>query len=446
MRKHLIRLGVLALVLLAGLAFYLTRPDRADLSEQAVTGRVPQLSQARPQRIPTVRIAEPVGWANGQMPTAAAGLQVQAFAKGLDHPRWLYRLSNGDVLVAETNSPPREGGGITGWFMKLFMGRAGAGVPSANRITLLRDANGDGVADGRSVLLTGLNSPFGMAVLGDRLYVANTDALVRYPFRVGQTRITAAPETVVALPGSGNHWARNVVAAPDGKSLYVSVGSASNIAENGLEIEKNRAAIWQVDPVKKTFRIYATGIRNANGMAIEPRSKDLWAVVNERDMIGSDMPPDYLTKVEFGGNYGWPWHYWGGYIDDRVQPQRPDLREYVARPDYALGAHVAPLGLAFTNEMRLGNRFANGAVIGLHGSWNRVPPSGYKVVYVPFAASGFPVANSRPVDLLTGFLSADGKQAHGRPVGVIADRTGAMLVADDVGNVIWRVSQPLATR
>ncbi|MEP9402237.1 sorbosone dehydrogenase family protein [Sphingomonas sp. VNH70] len=440
MRKHVIRLSILAVVLLAALVFYLTRPDRAAFSEQAVTGRVPQLSQARPQRIPTVRVAEPIGWAEGQTPTAAPGLQVQAFARGLDHPRWLYRLGNGDVLVAESNSPPRDGGGITGWFMRRFMDKAGAGGASANRITLLRDADGDGVAEARSVLLTGLNSPFGMAVLGDRLYVANTDALVRYPFRVGQTRITAQPETVVKLPGGGNHWARNVVAAPDGQSLYVSVGSASNIAENGLDVEKNRAAIWQVDPVAKTYRIYASGLRNANGMAFEPRTKDLWAVVNERDMLGSDMPPDYLTKVEFGGNYGWPWHYWGGYIDDRVQPQRPDLREYVVRPDFALGAHVAPLGLAFTDAMRLGDRFGYGAMIGLHGSWNRVPPSGYKVVFVPFAPNGFPPSNAKPVDVLTGFLTADGKQVHGRPVGVIADRTGAMLVADDVGNVVWRVS------
>ncbi|KQN03618.1 PQQ-dependent sugar dehydrogenase [Sphingomonas sp. Leaf25] len=446
MRKHVIRLTIIVIVLLALLAFYLTRPDRARFSEQAVTGRTPQLSQARPQRIPTVRVAEPIGWADGQTPTAAAGLQVQPFAKGLDHPRWLYALANGDVLVAESNSPPREGGGITGWFMKRFMDRAGAGTPSANRITLLRDVNGDGVTESRSALLTGLNSPFGMAVVGDWLYVANTDALVRYPFRVGQTKITAAAEKIIALPGGGNHWARNVVAAPDGKSLYVSVGSASNIAENGLDVEKNRAAIWQVNPETKSFRIYATGLRNANGMAFEPRSKELWAVVNERDMIGSDMPPDYLTKVEFGGNYGWPWHYWGGYIDDRVQPQRPDLREYVVRPDYALGAHVAPLGLAFTDAMRLGDRFGNGAVVGLHGSWNRVPPSGYKVVYVPFGTNGFPLPNSRPVDLLTGFLTADGKQVHGRPVGVIADRTGAMLVADDVGNVVWRVSQPRAAR
>lgn len=439
MRKHLLRLAAILLVLLLALGWWLFSPDRAELPEDAVTGAQPRLSRAREQTIPTVRIAKPIGWTGDTMPTPAQGLRVQPFARGLDHPRWLYRLANGDVLVAESNSPPREGGGLKGWVMKLFMGRAGAGMPSANRITLLRDADGDGVAEQRSALLTGLNSPFGMAVVGDWLYVANTDALVRFPFRVGQTRITANAEKVVDLPGGGNHWTRNVVADPEGKTLFVTVGSASNIAEDGLEIEKNRAAILEVDPLVKKFRIYASGLRNPNGMAFEPNSRALWTVVNERDMIGSDMPPDYMTRVEFGGFYGWPWHYWGGYVDDRVQPQRPDLREYTARPDYALGAHTASLGLAFAGDAKLGSRFASGAFIGQHGSWNRVPPSGYKVVFVPFAANGFPVKGAKPVDVLTGFLDQDGK-ARGRPVGVITDRSGGLLVADDVGNVIWRVS------
>ncbi|MBB3912503.1 PQQ-dependent sugar dehydrogenase [Sphingomonas desiccabilis] len=439
MRKHLLRLAAVFLVLLLALGWWLFSPDRAKLPEDAVTGAQPQLSRAREQTIPTVRIAKPIGWTGDAMPTPAQGLRVQPFARGLDHPRWLYRLANGDVLVAESNSPPREGGGLKGWVMKLFMGRAGAGVPSANRITLLRDADGDGVAEQRSALLTGLNSPFGMAVVGDWLYVANTDALVRFPFQVGQTRITANAEKVVDLPGGGNHWTRNVVANPEGKTLFVTVGSASNIAEDGLEVEKNRAAILEVDPLVKKFRIYASGLRNPNGMAFEPNSRALWTVVNERDMIGSDMPPDYMTRVEFGGFYGWPWHYWGGYVDDRVQPQRPDLREYTARPDYALGAHTASLGLAFAGDAKLGPRFASGAFIGQHGSWNRVPPSGYKVVFVPFAANGFPVKGAKPVDVLSGFLDQDGK-ARGRPVGVITDRSGGLLVADDVGNVIWRVS------
>jgi glucose/arabinose dehydrogenase len=439
MRKHLIRIAVIALVLLVAFLWWLFSPDRAELPEQAVTGAQPQLSRAREQTVPTVRIAKPIGWSGNVMPTPAAGLRVQPFARDLDHPRWLYRLANGDVLVAESNSPPREGGGLKGWVMGLFMGRAGAGVPSANRITLLRDADGDGVAEQRSALLTGLNSPFGMVVVDKWLYVANTDALVRFPFQVGQTRITAQAEKVVELPGGANHWVRNVVANPDGPTLFVTVGSASNIAENGLDIEKNRATILEVDPLVKKFRIYASGLRNPNGMAFEPQTGALWTVVNERDMIGSDMPPDYMTRVEFGGFYGWPWHYWGGYVDDRVQPQRPDLREYVARPDYALGAHTASLGLTFSGDAKLGQRFANGAFIGQHGSWNRVPPSGYKVVFVPFAANGFPVKGVKPVDVLTGFLNKDG-EAQGRPVGVITDRTGGLLVADDVGNVIWRVS------
>ena len=439
MRKHVIRLAVVLAILGGILAWWLTRPDVAQLPENAVTGVTPQLSQPRGQSIPTVRIAKPVGWAQGTAPTPAAGLKVNAFARGLEHPRWMHRLPNGDVLVAETNSPPRKGGGITGFFQRVFMGRAGAGVPSANRITLLRDADADGVAEVRTVLVGGLNSPFGMTLQGRWLYVANTDALVRFPFQVGQTRITAAPETIVRLPGGENHWARNVIAAPDGETLYVTVGSASNIAEKGLPIEKNRAVILQVFPDQKRFRAFATGLRNPNGMAIEPQTGALWTVVNERDQIGSDLPPDYLTRVELGDFFGWPWHYWGGYIDQRVQPQRPDLREYVRRPDYALGAHTASLGLAFASDTRLGARFANGAFIGQHGSWNRVPPSGYKVIFVGFGANGFP-AKAGPVDVLTGFLSADGKQAFGRPVGVIGDQGGALLVADDVGNVIWRVA------
>jgi glucose/arabinose dehydrogenase len=455
--KRLLVLLVALIVVGGGVLFYLSRPDKAQLSEQAVTGRVPQLSTTRTQTLPTVGIAKPVGW-NGSKPTPAAGLQVVAFADKLDHPRWLYRLPNGDVLVAETNSPPRKGGGITGFFMRVFMGRAGAGVPSANRITLLRDTNGDGVADQRSALLTGLNSPYGMALVGNWLYVANTDALVRFPFTPGQTQITAKPEKIVDLPGGGNHWARNVVAAPDGKSLYVSIGSASNIAENGLEEEgaaytaaspaemarasskAGRAMIVQVFPDTKRLRLFAWGLRNVNGMGFEPHTGALWAVVNERDMLGSDMPPDYLTQVDFGSFYGWPWNFWGGYVDKRVTPERPDLREYTKRPDFALGAHTAPLGMSFATDAKLGDNWGNGVFVGLHGSWNRKPPSGYKVVYVPFADNGFPVRDAKPVDVLTGFINPDGKTVKGRPVGVITDATGALLVADDVGNMIWRVS------
>lgn len=455
MLKRILIVIALVVALCVALWFWFGRPDAARLAEAAVTGRIPQLSEPRPQEVPTVGIARPAGWQGGARPQPAAGLRVAAFAQGLDHPRWLYRLPNGDVLVAETNSPPRDGGGITGWVMRYFLHRAGADAPSANRITLLRDSNGDGVADQRFAFLTGLNSPFGMALVGDWLYVANTDALVRFPYRAGETRITAAPERIVALPGGGDHWARNVVAAPDGKSLYVSVGSSSNIAENGLAAEGQvyarptpfgtsardaRAAILQVYPENRSLRLFAWGLRNPNGMAFEPHSGSLWTVVNERDMLGSDMPPDYLTQVDIGTFYGWPWNYWGGYVDKRVQPERPDLVQYSRRPDYALGAHVAPLGLAFAADARLGPQFANGAFVGLHGSWNRQPLSGYKVVFVPFGTNGFPLPRAKPVDVLAGFLSPDQKAAYGRPVGVITDAQGALLVADDVGNTVWRVS------
>lgn len=441
-RILIIIVGLIAVA--AAFLFYVSRPDKARLDADAVAGQRPQISEPRAETFPTVRIAKAVGWPQGAKPTAAAGLNVNAFASGLDHPRWIYRLPNGDVLVAESNSPPREDGGITGWLMKLFMSRAGAGVPSANRITLLRDADGDGVAEARSVLLSadnGLDSPFGMLLVGETLYVANHNALIRFPFTPGQTKIAGKGEKVVDLPGGGNHWTRDVILGPDGTKLLVSVGSASNIAEKGMDVEKNRATILEVDPVSKTFRIFAAGLRNPVGLALNPDTKRVWSAVNERDMLGSDMPPDYITQVDLGSFYGWPWHYWGGYEDKRVKPGRPDLREYTARPDFALGAHVAPLGLAFAADMRLGNRFANGAFVGLHGSWNRVPASGYKVVYVPFGERGMPAPGAKPVDVLTGFLSADG-EAMGRPVGVTADRTGALLVADDVGNVIWRVSAP----
>lgn len=441
MRKHILIFGGILILVAAAILFYMTRPDRARYEVEAVMGHAPKIAAPRTQTIPTVKVAEAIGWPQGRTPVAAQGLTVQAFASGLDHPRWMYRLPNGDVLVAETNSPPREEGGIQNWVMKKLMGRAGAGVPSANRITLLRDADGDGVAEARSVLLEGLNSPFGMALVGEHLYVGNTDALVRFPFRVGQTRITAPAETIVDLPAAGNHWTRNIIASEDGRFIYVAVGSDSNIGEKGLDRETNRAAILEVDVANRTFRPYVTGIRNPVGMAIEPQTGAIWTVVNERDMLGSDGPPDYLTRVQFGNYYGWPHSYWGGYVDDRVQPKRPDLREYAARPDYALGAHTASLGLAFANDARLGGPFARGAFIGQHGSWNRVPPSGYKVVFVPFGENGFPVRGQLPIDVLTGFLNDEG-QAMGRPVGVITDQRGALLVADDVGNVIWRVSGP----
>ncbi len=438
MRKHV--LAVIGLLVALGVAIflYLSWPDKARVDIAAVTGARPTIGAAREQVVPTVETADPIGWKAGEAPAVATGLKVAAFATGLQHPRWLYRLPNGDVLVAETNSPPREGGGIKGWVMRHLLGKVGAGVPSANRITLLRDANGDGVAELKTAFMTGLNSPSGMALLNGQLYVANTDALVRVPYRDGATKIDAKPETVVTYPGGGNHWSRNVIVAEDGKTLYVSVGSATNIADNGLDAERNRAAILQVYPDQKKFRVFATGIRNANGMALVPGTNRLWTVVNERDMLGSDLVPDYLTAVELGDHFGWPWYYWGGYIDTRVEPRNPQLQQYAKRPDYALGPHVAALGLTFADGAKLGDRFARGAFIGEHGSWNRKPLSGYKVVFVPFDANGWPVKGAKPTDVLTGFVNADG-DAHGRPVAVIVDKGGALLVADDVGNSIWRV-------
>lgn len=438
MLKHVLRLSLLLLVIGAGALYWLTRPDVAQHPIESVMGVRPDITAARRQSVPTVKVAKAVGWPAGAMPTPAPGLKVAAFATGLDHPRWLYRLPNGDVLVAETNAPPNQGGGLWGMAEKLIMKRAGAGVPSANRITLLRDADGDGTAEVKTTLIAGLNSPLGMALVGGYLYIANTDALVRVPFTPGQMRITAAPEKVVALPAGGQHWARNVVPAPGGKTLFVSVGSSTNIADKGIEAEDHRADILEVAPETKTLRIFAAGLRNPVGMAFEPKSGRLWTVVNERDMLGSDLPPDYMAAVDLGDHFGWPWYYWGGYPDTRVEPQNPALQEYAKRGDFALGPHTASLGLAFAGDAKLGPRFANGAFVGQHGSWNRVPASGYKVIYVPFGDRGFPVTGTKAIDVLTGFLDADG-QARGRPVGVITDATGALLVADDVGNTIWRV-------
>ena len=416
--------------------------DDASLPVAAGTGPNPQLPAPKSSLIPTVNIAPARGWPAGGTPTAAAGLKVAAFAEGLDHPRWLYVLPNGDVLVAETNSPPKpdDAKGIKGWAMKLVMGRAGAGVPSANRITLLRDADGDGVAETRSIFLEGLNSPFGMALVGENLFVANTDAVVRFPYRPGETRITTPGERLAALPaGSINHhWTKNLVASADGNRLYASIGSNSNVAENGIEAEAERAAILEIDARTGQHRVYASGLRNPVGMGWEPRSGMLWAAVNERDEIGSDLVPDYMTSVRDGGFYGWPYSYYGQHVDTRVSPQRAELVARAIPPDYALGPHTASLGLSFAEGSSLPAPFRDGAFVGQHGSWNRRPASGYKVVFVPFA-EGKP--NGTPMDVLTGFLDGDGR-ALGRPVGVTIDRRGALLVADDVGNKVWRVTAP----
>jgi glucose/arabinose dehydrogenase len=414
--------------------------DVATLSVADGTGPRPGLPPPAKSLIPTVHIAPAIGWPSGVTPQPAPGTRVAAFADALDHPRWLHVLPNGDVLVAETNAParPEDGKGIKAWVAGWVMKRAGAVTPSADRITLLRDTNGDGVADVRTVLLSGLHSPFGMALVGDKLYVANSDAVLRFPYAVGDTRITAPGEVLLELPaGSINHhWTKNLIASADGRKLYVTVGSNSNVAENGMAAEEGRAAIWEVDIATGAHRIFASGLRNPNGLAWEPRSQALWTVVNERDELGSDLVPDYLSSVRDGGFYGWPYSYYGQHVDERVTPPRPDLVAKALVPDYALGPHTAPLGLASSAGSSLPAAFGYGMFIGQHGSWNRRPHSGYKVIFVPFE-SGRP--SGVPIDVLTGFLNPDG-QAHGRPVGVALDRQGALLVADDVGNVVWRVS------
>ena len=412
--------------------------EQARLPVSAGMGPNPELPPPKTSLIPTVHIAPAKGWPDGVAPTAAPGLAVTSFADGLDHPRWLHVLPDGDVLVAETNGPPRpeDARGIKGWAMKLVW--AGAATPSADRITLLRDADGDGIVESRSVFLDGLHSPFGMALVGRDFYVANTDAVVRFPYEEGRTQITAPGVKVVDLPAGpiNHHWTKNLIASRDGSRLYVAIGSNSNVAENGIAAEEGRAAIWEVDPSTGRHRIFASGLRNPVGLALEPETGVLWTTVNERDELGSDLVPDYMTAVEDGAFYGWPYSYFGAHVDRRVKPQRPDLVARAIVPDYALGAHTACLGLAFAEGNRLTPEFSSGAFVGQHGSWNRRPRSGYKVIFVPFEG-GRPAG--APVDVLTGFLSAEG-DALGRPVGVAFDRQGALLVADDVGNRIWRVA------
>ena len=431
-----------ALLLVAGCG------ETAKLAPELTTGPRPQLAQPNKTLIPTVNVATAVGWTDTASPIPAEGLQVTALARGLDHPRWVYTLPNGDILVAESNKPPKPGGSSDGgsgvvakvrnWVMGKLMARAGAGVPSANRITLLRDADGDGLAEVKQVFMTNLMSPFGMALVGNELFIANADALVKVPYTEGQTSISVNPTLVTQLPaGINHHWTKNVIANADGSKLYVTVGSNSNIGENGLAAEEGRAAIWEVDTKTGAKRLFATGLRNPNGMGWDPDTKALWTVVNERDEIGSDLVPDYLTSVKDGAFYGWPWSYYGGVVDARVQPQNPQMVAKAIAPDYALGSHVAPLGMAFSRPGGMPEQFASGAFIGEHGSWNRKPKSGYKVVFVPFIG-GKP--SGPPIDVLTGFLSADEK-AHGRPVGVALDKAGALIVADDVGNTVWRVSK-----
>jgi glucose/arabinose dehydrogenase len=412
----------------------------ARLPVAAGTGPNPVLPKPSTSLIPLVNVVDAKRWPANRTPIAAPGTIVTAFARGLNHPRWLYVLSNGDVLVAETNAPkrPDDAKGIKGWFFKKFQKKAGGAVPSANRITLLRDTDGDAVADLRTVFIANLNSPFGMALVGNNFYVANSDALVRFPYTPGETQITAAATKVADLPGGtlNHHWTKSLIASPDGSKLYVGVGSNSNVAENGIDKEADRAAIWEIDAATGSHRVFASGLRNPVGMAWVPETGALWVSVNERDELGSDLVPDYMTSVKDGGFYGWPYSYYGQIVDTRVKPPRPDLVATAIKPDYALGPHTASLGLTWSGATTLPAPFNHGMFVGQHGSWNREPRSGYKVIYVPFGG-GMP--SGQPIDVLTGFVKDNG-DAYGRPVGVAIGKRGALLVADDVGNSVWRVS------
>ena len=442
-KAHIRNILILLVIAMGGGLWYLFTPDVAKLDIAKMQGQTPDITQIRRENFPTIQIADVVGWKKGEMPTPAAGMKVTPFAADLAHPRNMLVLPNGDVLVAESNAPERETQGAQDWIAKNLILKANAGGKSANRITLLRDADGNGVAEMRTVLVEGLNSPYGMALVKDQLYIANTDAVRVYPYTLGQTKITDPGKDVIPLPAQApnNHWTRNLLHDVKGNRLYVTIGSNSNIGENGMESEEHRAQIKELDLAKGRSSVFAYGLRNPTGLAFNPDTGTLWTSVNERDMLGSDGPPDYLTSVTFGTFYGWPYFYWGNQEDRRVKQDRMDLKQYSKRPDYALGPHVAALGMTFNSGAGLGDSFARGAFVAQHGSWNRKPKSGYKVVFIPFTAQGFPPKDVKPVPVLTGFLSKDEKTAFGRPAAVSIDSKGALLVADDSGNMIWRVTK-----
>lgn len=427
----------------AASALALVACDRpAALPEEAGYGPNPTLPEPKSSWFPTIKVAEAIGWKPSEKPAAVNGGQVTAFATGLQHPRWLYELPNGDILVAESDAPPKPGdkkGGIRAWVQGLFMKKAGSQTPSANRITLLRDKDGDGVAETKTIYVENLTSPFGMALVGDQLYIANADALVRLPYKEGEAKISVAPVKVADLPaGRNHHWTKSLVASADGSKLYVGVGSNSNVGENGMAEEDRRAAVLEIDAATGATQVFATGLRNPVGIDWNPVTKELWVAVNERDEIGDDLVPDYMTSVKRDGFYGWPYSYYGQNVDKRVDPPRPELVAKAIKPDYALGAHTASLGMTFVKEGRLGQSYQGGAFIGQHGSWNRERPAGYRVIFVPFS-EGKPSGAPRPI--LAGFLNEQG-QARGRPVGVLVDQRNGLLVADDVGNAVWRVTVP----
>jgi glucose/arabinose dehydrogenase len=436
------RVSLKAVAFLALVAAACSRPSTTP--PEAQYGPDPKLPPPHRSLLPVILVAPVIGWKAGETPTPGQNFAVQPFATGLNHPRWLYVLPNGDVLVAETAAPGTDKpGGIRGWVQRHAMKKEGSAVPSPNRLVLLRDADGDGTAESKTVFLQGLRSPLGMTLVGPHLYVANTDALMAYPYVVGQTAITAQGRKITDLPAwpIDHHWVKNVVASPDGAKFYVSVGSNSNVGENGMDVEDRRASILEVDRQTGAARVFASGLRNPVGMDFNPVTNQLWTVVNERDEIGNDLVPDYLTAVKDGGFYGWPYSYWGQNVDERARGQKPELVARAIKPDYALGSHTASMGLAFYRGTLFPPRYQGGAFIGQHGSWNRDPPVGYRVIFVPFA-NGAP--SGPPEEVLGGFLTKD-RQAHGRPVGVAVDRTGALLVADDVGNAVWRVTPRVAT-
>jgi glucose/arabinose dehydrogenase len=413
-----------------------------DFDPATQIGSNPQLPAPQMALLPDMRVAEVVGWQGNEAPTVAAGLMISAYAKDLVNPRSVHTLPNGDVLVIQSRGPAgapvsRPKDVIRGWIMSIAYGGGGGPPKESNKITLLRDKDRNGTVDERFDLLTGLNSPFGVAWIDDTLYVAATDAILAYPYHLGDTKITAEPTVLTPLPGGpiDHHWTKDLALSPDGKSLFASVGSNSNILENGLEAEKGRAAIWQIDRATGAARVFASGMRNPNGLTFHPETGALWAVVNERDELGPNLVPDYLTSVQEGAFYGWPWSYYGDHIDPRVYPQRPDMVKAAIPPDFALSSHVAPLGLAFSYGSALPEAFRSGALVGEHGSWNRNAYNGYRVVYVPFKG-GKPVGTVQ--DVVTGFIAGD--KARGRPVGLGIDGTGALLIADDAGNTVWRVA------
>jgi len=443
-KKLLIGLLVL-IVALAIAAYFILRGDPADHTLEEVSGTDPVISEPDPQTIPTVVIASPVGWKDGEAPVVPQGYTVNRFATGLEHPRTMLALPNGDIVIAESNAPARivAGGGITNLVAGFLFRKAGASVPSPNKLVLLRDADGDGVAETKKVLRENLSSPSGMAFRDGKFYVADHDKVLEFNYELGSDAITGEPKKLMDLPGAGNHWMRNLLLSEDGKRLYVAVGSGSNIAEGGIDAEKNRAAIHEINLETGAHRLFAAGLRNPNGLAWNPWTSELWVTVNERDMLGSDLVPDYFTNVPVGAQYGWPWIYWGDKIDDRVKAPMPSfITDYTRRPMYALGPHVAALGVAFTSGgNRMGGNFGQGAFIARHGSWNRKPAAGYDVVFVKFDDRGNPVG--KPVSVLSGFLNKDGT-TKGRPTWVAWDKTGALLVTDDTGNIVWRVVSPTA--